>query len=47
MMMMVMMIIIIIIGSTPKKFRRVCMEFSNHNATMSKTICPEMLIFGK
>ena len=31
----------------PKKFRRVCMEFSNHNATISKTICPEMLIFGK
>ena len=36
------------IGSTPKKFRRVCMEFSKHNwATISETICPEMLIFGK
>ena len=35
-------------GSTPKKFRRVCMEFSKHNwATISETIRPEMLIFGK
>ena len=35
-------------GSTPKKFRRVCIEFSKHNwATISETICPEMLIFGK
>ena len=32
----------------PKKFRRVCMEFSKDNwATISETICPEMLIFGK
>ena len=32
----------------PKKFRRVCMEFSKHNwATISETICPEMLIFGE
>ena len=32
----------------PKKFRRVCMEFSKHNwATISETICSEMLIFGK
>ena len=31
-----------------KKFRSVCMEFSKHNwATISETICPEMLIFGK
>ena len=38
----------IFLGSTPKKFRRVCMEFSKHNwATISATICPEMLIFGK
>ena len=30
----------------PKKIRRVCMEFSEYNwATMSETICPEMLIF--
>ena len=37
-----------IVGSTPKKFRRVCIEFSKHNwATISETICPEMLIFGK
>ena len=34
-------------GSTPK-IRRVCMEFSEHNwATISETICREMLIFGK
>ena len=33
---------------TPKKFRRVCMEFSKHNwATISEAIYPEMLIFGK
>ena len=32
----------------PKKFRRVCMEFSKHNwATISETICPETLIFDK
>ena len=32
----------------PKKFSRVCMEFSKHNwATISETICPETLIFGK
>ena len=31
----------------PKKFRKVCMEFSKHNwAKISETICPEMLIFG-
>ena len=31
-----------------KNFRRVCMEFSKHNwATISETICPEMLIFSK
>ena len=35
-------------GSTQNKIRRVCMEFSKHNwATVSETICPEMLIFGK
>ena len=35
-------------GSTQKKIRRVCMGFSKHNwATISGTICPEMLIFGK
>ena len=35
-------------GLTPKKIRRVCMEFSEYNwATISETICPEMLIFGK
>ena len=35
-------------GSTQKKIRRVCIEFSKHNwATISVTICPEMLIFGK
>ena len=34
--------------STQKTFRRVCMEFSKHHwATISETICPEMLIFGK
>ena len=32
----------------PKKIRRVCMGFSKYNwATISETICPEMLIFGK
>ena len=32
----------------PKKFGRVWMEFSKHNwATISETICPKMLIFGK
>ena len=33
----------------PKKFTRVCMEFSKHNwATISEAIiCLEMLIFGK
>ena len=32
----------------PKEFRKVCMEFSKHNwATISETICPEMLIFDK
>ena len=31
-----------------KKIRRVCMEFSEYNwATISETICREMLIFGK
>ena len=40
--------LLIFFGSTPKKFRRVCMEFSKHNwATISETICPEVLIFGK
>ena len=35
-------------GSTQKKFRRICMEFSKYNwAKISETICPEMLIFGK
>ena len=35
-------------GSIQKKFRRVCMEFSQDVwATISETICPEMLIFGK
>ena len=35
-------------GSTPQKIRRVCMEFSEYNwATISETICREMLIFGK
>ena len=34
--------------STLQKIRRVCMEFSKHNwGTISETICPEMLIFGK
>ena len=38
--------LLIFFGSTQKKFRRVCMEFSKHNwATISETICPEMLIF--
>ena len=38
----------ILLGSTQKKIRRVCMEFSDYNwATISETICPEMLIFGK
>ena len=32
----------------PKKFRRVCMEFSKHIwAMISGTVCPEKLIFGK
>ena len=36
------------VGVDPKKIRRVCMEFSDYNwATISETICPEMLIFGK
>ena len=40
--------LLIFLGSTRKKFRRVCKEFSKHNwATISDTICPEMLIFGK
>ena len=40
--------LLIFLGVDPKKFRRVCMEFSKHNwATISETICPEMLIFGK
>ena len=40
--------LLIFFGSTQKKFRRVCMEFSKRNwATISETICPEMLIFGK
>ena len=31
-----------------KKFRRVCMEFFKHKwATISETICHEMLIFGE
>ena len=35
-------------GVDPKKIRRVCMEFSEYNwATISETICREMLIFGK
>ena len=36
-------------GSTQKSLEaRVCMEFSKHNwGTISETICPEMLIFGK
>ena len=37
-----------VFGSTQKQFRRVCMEFSEYNwATISETICPKMLIFGK
>ena len=36
------------LGVDPKKIRRVCMEFSEYNwATISETICREMLIFGK
>ena len=36
------------LGVDPKKIRRVCMEFSEYNwATISETICPEVLIFGK
>ena len=35
-------------GVDQTKFRRVCMEFSKHKwPTISETICPEMLIFGK
>ena len=35
-------------GRPKKKIRRVCMEFSEYNwATISETICPQMLIFGK
>ena len=35
-------------GVDPKKIRRVCMEFSEYNwATISETICTEMLIFAK
>ena len=35
-------------GSTQKKIRRVCMGFSKNNwATISETICSEMLIIGK
>ena len=34
------------LGVDPKKFRRVCIEFSKHNwARISETICPQMLIF--
>ena len=41
-------ILLIFFWVNPKKFRRVCMEFSKHNwATISETICPKMLIFGK
>ena len=33
---------------TQVKFRRICMESSEHNwANISETICPEMLVFGK
>ena len=33
---------------TQAKFRRICMESSEHNwANISETICPEMLVFGK
>ena len=32
----------------PQKIRRVCREFSDCNwATISETICPQMLILGK
>ena len=35
-------------GSTPQKIRRECMGFSEYNwATISETVCPIMLIFGK
>ena len=34
--------------STQVKFRKICMESSEHNwANISQTICPEMLVFGK
>ena len=34
--------------STQVKFRRICMESSEHNwANISETICPEMLVLGK
>ena len=30
------------------KFRRICMESSEHNwANISETICPKLLIFGE
>ena len=30
------------------RFRRICMESSEHNwASMSETICPTVLVFGK
>ena len=33
---------------TQVKFRRICMESSEHSwANITETICPEMLIFGK
>ena len=33
---------------TQVKFRRICMESSEHNwANISETICPTMLVFGK
>ena len=33
---------------TQVKFRRICMESSEHNwASILETICPEMLVFGK
>ena len=36
------------LGRSPKKFRRVCVEFCKHNwATISETIFLQMLIFGK
>ena len=32
---------------TQVKFRRICMESSEHNsASISETICPDMLVFG-